>query len=151
MTLEEWFELPDEVEGELVDGYLVEEEVPYAVHEIVLTWLLRKLGDWVDSRGGVAAASGVKFAVGPRTGRKPDMSVFLPDRMPPALGLVRIPPYIAVEIVSQMARDRRRDRVETAAEYAAFGIPWYWIVEWKPRDGLVLDLDALWAQLDRLR
>ena len=33
MTLEEWTNLPEDDEGELVDGYLVEEEGPDPAHE----------------------------------------------------------------------------------------------------------------------
>jgi len=181
MTLEEWADLPDEIEGELVDGYLVEEEAPELIHEAIVGWLIHKLGDWAYARGGIVAASGAKFAVGERTGRRPDVTVFLPERMPPGGSLVRTPPYVAVEIVSQTARDRRRDRVEKHAEYAAFGIPWYWIVDWRPRTievfarqadgrygralcatsgaqadvpgcaGLMLDLDDLWSRVERFR
>ena len=181
MTLEEWSELPEDVEGELVDGFLVEEEEATLVHEVIVAWLIRKLGDWGEVRGTVIAASNAKFAVAPRTGRKPDLTMFLPENLPRNVALVRTVPYVAVEIVSQSARDRRRDRVEKYAEYAAFGIPWYWIVDPKPGsleifergadgryvlalsasggvqtdvpgcEGLILDLDALWAQVDRVR
>jgi Uma2 family endonuclease len=180
MTLDEWADLPEDEEGELVDGWLVEEEVPDFLHELIVAWLLQSLVPWVRARGGVAGGSDAKFAVTRNRGRKPDVTVFLPPRMPPARGLVRVPPEIAVEIVSTRPRDRHRDRVDKAAEYAAFGIPWYWIVESEPLaielhqlgadrryarvwqatsgrhdgvpgcPGLVLDLDALHADVARL-
>lgn len=180
MTLDEWADLPEDEEGELVDGWLVEEEVPDFIHEVIVGWLLRHLVAWTQARGGVAGASDAKFAVSTTRGRKPDLTVFLPDRMPPARGLVRVPPAIAVEIVSSRPRDRRRDRLEKSAEYATFGIRWYWIVDPEPlrleihrladdgsyalvaamssgvhRDvpgcpGLVLDLDELTEYLARL-
>lgn len=180
MTLEEWADLPEDVEGELVDGFLVEEEVSDLVHDVVIAWLIHKLYGWAEPHAGIVAASDAKFAVGERTGRKPDLSLFLPDPLPPRGALVRVPPYIAVEVVSPSARDRRCDRVEKRAEYASFGIAWYWIVDERARtveilrledgayvtalsaaggverdvpgcDGLTLDLDDLWAQVDRLR
>lgn len=132
MTLDEWADLPDDEEGEFVDGWLVEEEVPDFLHEAIVAWLLEKLGKWSRERGGIAGASDAKFAVASNRGRKPDATVFLPGRLPPARGLVRVAPEIAIEIVSVRPRDRRRDRLEKSAEYAAFGIPSYWIVEPEP-------------------
>jgi Uma2 family endonuclease len=180
MTLDEWADLPDEQDGEFVDGWLVEEEVPDFLHELIVGWLLAKLVPWAHERGGVAGASDAKFAVAKNRGRKPDLTVFLPRRLPPARGLVRVPPEIAVEIVSSRPRDRRRDRVEKSAEYGAFGIAWYWLVDLEPLrleihrlsddatytlvlaasagvigevpgcPGLVLDLDELGAYIARL-
>jgi len=132
MTLDEWADLPDDQEGEFVDGWLVEEEVPDFVHEAIVGWLLRHFVAWVQARGGIAGASDAKFAVANNRGRKPDITVFVPGRMPPRRGLVRVPPEIAVEIVSSRPRDRRRDRLEKSAEYAAFGIRWYWLVDPEP-------------------
>jgi len=132
MTLDEWADLPEDEEGEFVDGWLVEEEVPDFVHEAIVGWLLEKFVAWTRARGGIAGASDAKFAVASDRGRKPDISVFLPGRMPPRRGLVRVPPEIAVEIVSARPRDRRRDRVEKSAEYAAFGIRWFWLVDPEP-------------------
>jgi Uma2 family endonuclease len=127
------------------------------------------------------AGSDAKLAVGSGRGRKPDLTVYLPgSRRPPARGLIRVPPDIAIEIVSPTPRDGRRDRVEKLADYAAFGVAWYWLLDPQLRslevleldaqgrylhvlgastgtlekipgcEGLSLDLDALWAAIDNL-
>ena len=143
-----------------------------------LIWILRSwLGTrggfmgMSDTRFGVSPTRGRK----PDTyvylpGRKP----------PPRTGLVTAPPDLLVEIVSPRPRDARRDRVEKTREYAAFGVRFYWIVDPNARtfeifelgadrryavaasaaegkidpvpgcEGLVIDVDALWAELDRL-
>ncbi len=116
--------------GELVDGVLVEEEVPDNVHEVVLAWLLIRLGIWVEGRDGVVMGSEAKFAVTARTGRKPDLTVFFGGlRALPRRGINRRPPDIAIEVVSPTPRDARRDRVEKLREYAAFGVHYYWLVD----------------------
>lgn len=180
MTLADWAAMPEDEPGELVDGRLVEEEVPDLYHEALVAWFVRVLGNWLADRGFVFGSEG-KFGVAPRRGRKPDVTMYLPGgRKPPARGVVRVPPDVAIEVVSPTPRDGRRDRIEKAREYAAFGVRWYWIVDPALRtleifelgadgryvstlgqsegrienvpgcEGLSLDLDAMWAQADRL-
>lgn len=143
LTLEEWFALPEDEPGELVDGRLEEEEVPDYLHEHLVMLLGRLLGNWILPQGGLVAGSEAKFAVSSGRGRKPDLTVYLPgSRRPPARGLIRVAPDIAVEIVSPTPRDGRRDRVEKLADYAAFGVAWYWLLDPQLRSLEVLELDA---------
>ena len=178
MTLEQWAALDEDIEGELVDGVLEEEEMPTVLHELVVTWLTAALRRWTSRRRGFLLGSEAKIAVGPRRGRKPDLSVFLPPLLPaPSDTLVRVPPHLAVEIASPRPRDVRRDRVEKLTDYARAGVRYYSIVDPQLRSvevyelgsdrrytvaltaahgrvrvpgcvGLVLDLDALWNEID---
>jgi Uma2 family endonuclease len=181
MSLAEWLDLPEDEPGELVDGRLEEEEVPDFVHEALVALLVHLFGSWTFPRGGMVGGSEVKLALGERQGRKPDLVVYLPGSpLPPRRGPVRVPPDIAVEIISPRPRDIRRDRVDKLADYAAFGIRFYWLLDPELRtleilelgadgryvhalgatsgtlaalpgcEGLAVDLDALWTQVDRL-
>jgi Uma2 family endonuclease len=179
MSLEQWAELPEDEPGELVDGVLTEEEVPDYAHEVVVSWLIALFWAWVMPRGGVVGGSEAKFAVRATRGRKPDVTVFV-SRKPPRRGVVRVPPDIAVEVVSPTPRDARRDRIEKMDEYAAFGVRFYWLLDPQERtfevyelaesgrysralgaadgtvksipgcEGLTVDLDALWKLVDSL-
>ena len=180
MTLVEWGDLPEDEPGELVDGRLVEDEDVGYLNEVVVAWLIRVLGTWLVARGGLVAASDARFGVSRTRGRKPDLSVYFAGRLPPARGLVTLPPDIMIEVVSPRPSDARRDRVEKMAEYEAFGVRYYWLVDPETRifeifelgadgryaralgvsggtiaavpgcEGLSLDVDALWAEADRL-
>jgi Uma2 family endonuclease len=181
LSLDAWFELPEDVPGELVGGRLVEEEVPGFVHEVLVILLGSLFRTWIVPRGGLVAGSEAKFAVAPGRGRKPDLTVFFPgSQRPPTRGLIDVAPDVAVEIVSPTPRDGRRDRVEKLAEYSAFGIHYYWIVDPQLRSleilelasdgsyrhalgategvletipgctGLRLDLDAIWEEIDQV-
>lgn len=179
MALDDWGRLGEEVRGELVDGHLEDEETAGWAHEVVVAWLLALLHAWAGPRGARAAGSDARFGVAPSTGRKPDLVVYLAGtRRPPGHGLIRVPPSIAIEVVSPSPSDARRDRIDELDEYAAFGVRWYWIVDPQLRtveihelgadgryaralgastgaiakvpgcEGLALDLDAMWADLD---
>ncbi|WP_437947212.1 Uma2 family endonuclease [Sorangium sp. So ce296] len=181
LTLADWTSLPEDEPGELVDGVLAEEEVPDAVHEVVVAWVVGVLRSWLIARGGLVLGSEAKFAVTSSSGRKPDASAYLPgSRKPPRRGVIRFPPDIMVEVLSPSPRDARRDRVEKLHEYALFGVRWYWLVDPQAAtldllelgadgryvharaaaagvvsgvpglEGLTLDLDALWDEVERL-
>jgi len=178
MSIEAWEQMDEP--GELVDGLLEEEELADYPHEVILAALLRVLILWTHPRRGLVIASEAKYALTKRRGRKPDLSVFLTrDRKLPRRGAARIPPDIMVEILSPRPRDHRRDRIQKLNEYAAFGVRWYWLVDPEARtievlrlgddghythaldaaegtvevpgcEGLALDLDALWREIDEL-
>jgi Uma2 family endonuclease len=144
MSLEEWAAMDEDEPGELVDGRLVEEEVPSYPHEIIIAWFVRMLGNWAVGRGARVTGSGVKYAVAPRRGRIPDLSVYLPGgaRHPGRAALARRPPSIALEVISSTPRDHRRDRVEKVADYAVFGVRWYWLLDPEARTFEILELGA---------
>ena len=130
MTVEEWAAMDEDEPGELVDGELVEEELPDYVHEVVVAWLIRVLGAWIAPRGGIVGGSDAKLALAIDRGRKADVSLYLPDSpKPPRRGPVMAPPDLVVEVISPRPRDVRRDRIEKSAEYAAFGVRRYWLVD----------------------
>lgn len=179
MSLEEWASLPEDEPGELIDGELTEEEVADWDHEAVVAWVQALLWNWLVARGGYVYASEGKYAVRPGRGRKPDVSAFFPGTpLPPRRGPSTTPPDILVEVISSDPRDARRDRIDKAHEYAAFGARFYWLIDPDDRtfeifelqagarylrvraasegaidvpgcEGLRLDLDALWAHVDR--
>jgi Uma2 family endonuclease len=179
MTLAQWADMPEDEPGELVEGHLVEEEDVGALHDAIAAWFVWALKSWLVSRGFVLV-SDTRFGVSSRRGRKPDVSVYLEGRKPPAQGLVTTPPDIMIEVISPRPKDARRDRVEKTNEYAEFGVRFYWIVDPALRSfeifelgadgryvkalgaasgviekvpgckGLVIDLDALWDEASRL-
>jgi Uma2 family endonuclease len=182
LTLEAWGALPEDTPGELVDGRLVEEEVPSAAHELVVSWLIWVFRNWLAGTRALVLGSESKLAVRRDRGRKPDVLVWLPGQARPArsASLHTRPPSIVVEVVSATPKDGRRDRIDKADDYAAFGVRWYWLVDTGLRtleilelgadgryaralgagggvlpaipgcQGLRLELDALWAEIDEL-
>ena len=157
---------------------LEEEELSTFLHELVVTWMAAALRTWARRRRGFVVGSETKLAVGPRRGRKPDLALFLPHALPALSDeLIRVPPHLVVEVASPRPRDVHRDRVDKLTDYARAGSRLYAIVAPQlcslevyelGRDGryavacatgrgrvrvlgcpgLVLNLDALWKEVD---
>ena len=179
LTVEDWAALPEDTEGELVDGRLVEQEMPDAIHETIVMEFAIRLSAWAKPRDGRVYGSELKVKIRPGRGRKPDLSLFLAGRRPQPRGAVSTPPDAMIEVVSPTPRDGRRDRVEKVQDYAALGVKFYWIVDPDLRaieilelgpdgryvralgastgridvpgcEALQIDLDEIWSEIDRL-
>jgi Uma2 family endonuclease len=130
-TWDDFIALHEDDPRELIDGELVEVEVPTGKHEHIVSLLSYYLTSWArDGHGGNAFGSGYKIRVSERRGVMPDVQ-FYRERNDAALeqddGLVRGRPDLVVEIVSPSSQ--RYDRVKKLRWYAQLGIPEYWLVD----------------------
>lgn len=132
VTWEEFIELPDDDRRELIDGKLVEVEVPNGAHELLVATLCYLLIAWARPRkAGRVMASGYKVRVGAHRGVMPDVQFFREDN--PALGpasataLESGRPDLAIEILSPGSA--RYDRVKKLNWYRSIGVPEYWIID----------------------
>ena len=115
---------------ELLRGVLIVSPIPSNGHEAIIDELGRLLNDYRIDHDDGAACDGTLPSryVATFTGRR------IADRLI-WCGLGRNvneaedPPTIAVEVVSEAARDRRRDYLEKRAEYRDAGVAEYWIVD----------------------
>ncbi len=128
--------LPDDDRRELVDGELVEIEVPNKWHEALVAILIVHLGMWARTRRMRVLASGYKVRIRSDRGAMPDVQVLKESAYRGAnpQGLDDGHPLLAIEIISPSSR--RFDRVNKAEWYASIGVPEYWIVD---VDALSLD------------
>jgi Uma2 family endonuclease len=140
-TWEDFIALPEDDQRELLDGRLVEMDVPNEGHEWVVSCLVRLLGMWaMGSRLGIVFASGYKVRIRRDRGFMPDVQFFRSGGRPlQHAGLASGAPDLAVEVISPSSG--RYDRVHKLQGYAAIGVPEYWIVdpERQTLERLVLD------------
>jgi Uma2 family endonuclease len=113
---------------ELVDGIVVEGEMPNRRHQIVLRALENVLEPWVRAKGGGTWAN-PELRLGGHDVRQPDLIAWWSGQPVPLDGMMRDVPDLIVEVISPQPRDVRRDREEKLAQYCAFGVPHYWTVE----------------------
>jgi Uma2 family endonuclease len=134
-TWDDFVALEEDDPRELIDGELVEVEVPTVKHEEIVIRLGFYLHGWtLVGHGGRVLASGYKIRVSDRRGVMPDLQLY--RRGNDALldqdkGLVRGRPDLVVEIVSPSSQ--RYDRVTKLRWYADLAVAEYWLVDAEAR------------------
>jgi Uma2 family endonuclease len=141
-TWDDFIALDDDDRRELIDGELVEVEVPTEAHEGIVPMLSYYLVGWsLDHGGGRTLGSGYKVRIAEQRGVMPDLQFYRRGNEPRGQeqGLVRGHPDLVVEVVSPSSV--RHDRVIKMNWYAALGAREYWIVDPSARtlERLVLD------------
>jgi Uma2 family endonuclease len=136
VTWEEFVELPDDDRRELIDGHLVEVEVPDENHELIVAALCHLLRAWARRRkAGRVLASGYKVRIAKYRGVMPDVQFFRTDnptdRIENAIAMHRGRPDLAIEIISPSSV--RYDRVKKLNWYKSIGVPEYWLISPKNR------------------
>ena len=115
---------------ELIDGALLEIDVPNKKHEWIVATLVWLLNAWARPRdAGTVLASGYKIRISEGRGVMPDVQ-FIRRGRESILGddaMVGGAPDLVVEVVSPTSA--RYDRVQKLAWYAAIGVAEYWIVD----------------------
>jgi Uma2 family endonuclease len=118
----------DRGDRELVDGVVVEGEMPNRRHQIVLLRLQQLLDPWATAKGGGTWAD-AELRLNAHNVRQPDLIAWWSQQTVPLDGQMTDTPELVVEIMSARPRDVRRDADEKRAQYCAFGVPHYWIIE----------------------
>lgn len=137
-TVLDLYELPEDGKGfELEDGWLVEVAAGFRHN-----WISRRLARVIEAALGdaeVVVCDGGEWEVSTPAGvRKPDILLIPRDLAKSALAeespklIPGTDVLLTVEVVSPGSGSERTDRVRKVREYAALGIPQYWIVEHQP-------------------
>ena len=126
---DEFIALEEDDLRELIDGELVEVEVPTRAHERLVAIIIYFLGAWAEKHGGETLGSGYKVRITDKRGVMPDVQFYRAGNEPRGQdqGLIEGHPDLVVEIVSPSSV--RYDRVTKMTWYAAIGVPEYWIVD----------------------
>jgi Uma2 family endonuclease len=134
MTAEEYMVLGDTHERyELIDGVVCMSPKPTRRHQKVLCLLQMQYEAFMEAHPGFEYYPDVDVRFDDRHVYAPDMSCFVPGRVPPLDEPLVIAPDLAIEVVSpgSMATDLVRKR----ADYGRFGVREYWVVD--PERGTV--------------
>jgi Uma2 family endonuclease len=129
-TWRDLIELGEDDPRELLDGHLVEIEVPTRTHERIVALLIAFLSHWGWSRNaGEVLASGYKIRIDDRRGTMPDVQFYRRGNLPRGQdkGLENGRPDLVVEVISPSSRSK--DSVQKLHDYAAIGVPEFWLID----------------------
>jgi Uma2 family endonuclease len=134
-TWDDFVALDEDDLRELIDGELVEVEVPTDRHEHVVMRIGAALTVWSDAgHGGRTLGSGYKVRISDRRGVMPDVQFYREGNSTSVAqqrGLETGRPDLVVEVVSPSSR--RFDRVKKLQWYAQLGVPEYWVIDAQAR------------------
>lgn len=111
---------------EFDDGVIEVLPMPIPEHQKILAYLYRRFFAFIDALGGIVLFAPLRIRVRLRKFREPDLVVLLDANDPRQEKRYWLGVDLAVEVVS--ADDPERDTKVKRKDYAAAGIPEYWIV-----------------------
>lgn len=143
-TVEQYLELTDGTNRliELVDGRLEFLAMPTLSHQLILKFLLQCLEDFINrTKAGLAIPAGLRVETIDDSFREPDLVFTLSSsRKTKVAERYFHGADLVMEIVSPDSKSRTRDYEEKVLDYAAAGIPEYWIVDPQEQKITVLTL-----------
>lgn len=111
---------------EFDDGVIEVLPMPIPEHQKILAYLYRRFFAFIDALGGIVLFAPLRIRVRPRKFREPDLVVLVDANDPRQTKRYWLGVDLALEVVS--ADDPERDTKVKRKDYAAAGIPEYWIV-----------------------
>lgn len=130
-TEEDYYNLPENVRAELIDGHLIyNQDAPSRIHQTILGELYLVIGQYIKSKGGSCKVYPAPFAVKLKEDRntivEPDISIICDHNKLTEKGCVGAPDWI-IEIVSPSTSSQ--DYVRKLNLYMDAGVREYWIVD----------------------
>ncbi len=129
-TEEDYYNLPENVRAELINGQIYYMSAPSRIHQEILMFLSKTIANYIDSKKGPCKVYPAPFAVklfseDDRNVVEPDISIICDPNKLTDRGCTGAPDWI-VEIVSPS--NSSHDYIRKLNLYADAGIREYWIV-----------------------
>ena len=128
-TEADYYNLPEDVRAELIDGQIYYQAAPSRIHQTILSELHITIGNYIKSKGGSCRVYPAPFAVKLKADKKnivePDISVICDRDKLTDRGCTGAPDWI-IEIVSP--DNSSHDYIRKLNLYADAGVREYWIV-----------------------
>ena len=142
-TEEDYYNLPENVRAELIDGQVYYMAAPSRIHQKILNFLNTEINIYIRSKDGSCEVYPAPFAVklfedDDKTVVEPDISVICDPNKLTDRGCTGAPDWI-VEIVSPSTSSH--DYIRKLNLYAKAGVKEYWIIDPRTEKVFVYHLD----------
>ena len=149
-TEEDYYNLPENIRAELIDGQFYYMSAPSRIHQKILGFLFKKISYYIDQRKGDCEVYPDPFAVklfedDSKIIVEPDISVICDSDKLTDRGCTGAPDWI-IEIVSP--GNSGHDYIYKLNLYAEAGVKEYWIVDPHSKKILVYDLSQADMKID---
>lgn len=129
-TIEDYYQLPDDMRVELIDGEFFVMEAPSVVHQRIILRLGNQIDSFIQKKGGdcIALISPVDVRLDrdDDTMVQPDVLIICNRNQIDPKRIEGSPDFVA-EVISPSTASR--DYVKKAAKYKAAGVKEYWIID----------------------
>ena len=129
-TVEDWFNLPDGVRAELIDGVLFEMQSPSAPHQLIAAEIHRQVANYIYDRGGACtpfiAPLGVQLDRDDYTMLEPDMLIVCDPSLILRKCIYGAPDFV-LEVLSPS--NRGKDLLLKLTKYREAGVREYWVLD----------------------
>lgn len=133
-TVEDIQALPEDVRAELIDGFLIFNEVPTVTHQAIISELCYYLKDYIKKRKGsckvYVTPIGVRLDKDDKTMLEPDLIILCDSSKSDGRHINGAPDFV-VEVVSPSSRSR--DYLVKLNKYYYAGVREYWIIDPKKK------------------
>jgi len=149
-TEEDYYNLPENVRAELIDGQFYYQAAPSRIHQEILMVLSKRIANYIDSKKGACKVYPAPFAVklfedDDKIVVEPDISVICDPNKLTDRGCTGAPDWI-IEIVSPS--NSSHDYIHKLNLYAKAGVREYWIVDPRSEKVLVYHLEQTDFKVD---
>ena len=143
-TVDEYLALTDKTNRliEFVDGDLEFLPMPTEAHQLILLYLFDAFRAFAHPKLGMVLFAGLRVRLGSGRFREPDIVFIRTENYDQRGNRFWEAADVVMEVVSDDDESRHRDYDTKLAEYAAAGIPEYWIVDPQEKRITVLALPA---------
>ena len=129
-TEEDYYNLPENIRAELIDGRIYDMAAPSRIHQEILGYMFKKIVYYIDQKRGDCKVYPAPFAVklfenDNKTIVEPDISVICDQNKLTNKGCTGAPDWI-IEIISPSTSSH--DYIRKLNLYADAGVKEYWIV-----------------------